>query len=120
MGNPIAPVADSPAGAPAAPDAGPTSADPIPQKARDAADYANKNNGAAQSGYVGDRPFANDGREGGEVLPKTDSDGNPITYKEYDVDPYTPGVNRGKERVVIGGGSSYYTDDHYKTFKPIK
>jgi guanyl-specific ribonuclease Sa len=92
--------------------------DPVPQKAKDVADYASKHGGAAQQGYVGNRPFQNDGRGEGEVLPQTDSDGKPITYKEYDVNPYTPGVNRGAERVVIGSdGSKYYTDDHYKTFK---
>jgi hypothetical protein len=36
-------------------------------------------------------------RYGGEVLPKTDEDGNPITYKEYDVWPKVPGFNGGAE-----------------------
>jgi guanyl-specific ribonuclease Sa len=46
-----------------------------------------------------------------------DADGNPIAYKEYDVNPYQKGVNRGAERVVIGSdGSKYYTNDHYKSF----
>jgi guanyl-specific ribonuclease Sa len=47
-------------------------------------------------------------------LPKTDSNGNPINYKEYDVNPYQKGVNRGTERIVIGSdGKAYYTNDHY-------
>jgi guanyl-specific ribonuclease Sa len=59
----------------------------------------------------------NDGRGGGQVLPRFDPKGNPITYREYDVNPYTPGVNRGAERIVIGSdGSKYYTGDHYRTF----
>ena len=89
----------------------------VPSEAEQAADYAQANNGAAQPGYVGNRPFANDGRGGGQVLPRTTPDGQPITYREYDVNPYTPGVNRGAERVVIGSdGSRWYTDNHYRTF----
>jgi len=55
-------------------------------------------------------------------LPKTDANGKPITYKEYDVNPAPgPGQNRGAERmVVINNGKSYYTNDHYKTFTEIK
>ncbi len=55
------------------------------------------------------------------MLPETTSSGNPITYKEYDVNPRVEGVNRGTERVVIGSdGRAYYTNDHYQTFKEIK
>nr|WP_244491078.1 hemagglutinin repeat-containing protein [Paramesorhizobium deserti] len=73
--------------------------------------------GQKPNGYVGDRTFANDGRGGGQVLPRQDSQGNPITYKEYDINPYTRGVNRGAERIVIGSdGNAYYTSDHYNTF----
>jgi guanyl-specific ribonuclease Sa len=62
----------------------------------------------------------NDGRGGGQVLPKTDAAGKPITYREWDVNPYQKGVNRGAERVVTGSdGKSYYTNDHYGTFTPI-
>ena len=91
--------------------------DPIPQYARDVADYAVNHNGNSPPGYVGNRTFRNDGRNNGAVLPRTDSVGNPITYKEYDVHLYRRGVNRGAERVVIGSdGSKYYTNDHYRTF----
>ena len=62
----------------------------------------------------------NDGRGGGQVLPTTTPNGTPITYREYDVHPYTPGVNRGPERLVVGSdGRAYYTGDHYGTFTEI-
>jgi guanyl-specific ribonuclease Sa len=93
---------------------------PIPQRAKDVAGYAEQHNGSPPPGYKGGKTFENDGREGAEVLPKTDSEGEPITYKEYDVNPYTKG-NRGEERVVIGSnGSQYYSDNHYKKFTRIK
>jgi RHS repeat-associated protein len=77
--------------------------------------------GKAPPGYRGGRTFANDGRGGGQPLPKTDGQGNQITYREYDVQPYQRGVNRGAERIVRGSdGSAYYTSDHYKTFIQIK
>lgn len=48
-----------------------------------------------------------------DQLPKTDEEGNPITYKEYDVNNYN-GETRDKERFVRGSdGSVYYTDSHY-------
>ncbi len=88
-----------------------------PSDAVQAADYAASHNGDAQPGYAGNGPFANDGRQGGQVLPRTTPDGTPITYREYDVHPYTRGVNRGQERIVIGSdGSKYYTSNHYQTF----
>ncbi len=89
----------------------------VPPPAEQAANYAEANNGAAQPGYVGNQPFANDGRGGGQVLPQTTPDGQPITYREYDVNPQTPGVRRDALRVVIGSdGGRWYTDDHYYTF----
>jgi len=63
--------------------------------------------------YVGGNTFKNNAG----TLPKTDSSGHPITYKEYDTNPYVPGHNRGTERVVIGSdGNKYYTNDHYTSF----
>ena len=48
------------------------------------------------------------------LLPTIDSTGNSITYKEFDVNNYTPGVSRDMERFVVGSdGSIYYTDSHY-------
>jgi guanyl-specific ribonuclease Sa len=55
------------------------------------------------------RGWAN--REG--QLPSIDADGNPITYREFDVNDYN-GIDRGTERFVVGSdGSVYYTDSHY-------
>jgi len=77
--------------------------------------------GSTGPGYEGGRSFQNDGRGGGEVLPKTDSNGNPISYKEWDVNAKQPGVNRGSERLVTGSdGSAYYTNNHYQTFQTIR
>ncbi len=40
-----------------------------------------------------------------------------VNYKEYDINPYVKGQNRGAERIVIGDdGSVWYTNDHYYTF----
>jgi len=40
-------------------------------------------------------------------------------YREYTV--RTPGVgHRGARRIVAGGGTLYYTDDHYQSFKRIR
>ncbi len=47
-------------------------------------------------------------------LPTGDTNGNPITYKEFDVNNKQPGQNRDGERFVTGSdGSIYYTDSHY-------
>lgn len=64
-------------------------------------------------GYKGGSVFGNtDG-----ALPGTDAAGNSVTYREWDVNPYVKGVDRGTERLVTGSdGSAYYTDDHYGTF----
>ena len=96
-----------------------TDSDAIPDKAREVLDIVTTT-GSAPPGYRGGRNFANDGRADGEVLPEVDEDGNSITYKEYDVNPFEQGVNRGPERIVVGSdGRSYYTDDHYDTFTPM-
>ena len=58
------------------------------------------------------------------VLPTKDKNGNPITYKEYDIEPpklIEGKLTRGAKRVVIGSdGSKYYSNDHYETFIEIK
>jgi RHS repeat-associated protein len=73
--------------------------------------------GRTLKGYKGGRNFENDGRNKGQILPKLDPNNKPITYREFDVHPFTKGINRGMERVVIGSdGSSYFTSDHYITF----
>lgn len=92
----------------------------LPQHAERTLEHIERT-GTAPSGYRGGRVFRNDGRGGGEVLPRVDSKGNLITYREWDVNPHQPGVNRGAERLVTGSdGSAYYTNDHYNTFIKIK
>ena len=86
----------------------------IPQEAYDTYDYAQSHNGAAQDGYKGNRLFANDGRDGSEVLPSSYA-----PFREYDIYPKIPGIDRGAERIVLGagsGGAAWYTPDHYRTF----
>jgi guanyl-specific ribonuclease Sa len=108
---------DSPTGENGETDDSPTKEEDVPEKAKDIANQIKNNNGNPPEGYQGGRPFENDGRNNGEVLPRVDSNGNPITYTEYDVNPYQQGVNRGEERIVIdSNGNTYYTSDHYGSF----
>lgn len=91
----------------------------IPQKATNTLNIIRQTN-AAPKGYKGGRVFANDGRGGGQVLPKCDPTGQSITYREFDVNPFQKGGNRGAERIVIGSdGKAYFTNDHYGTFIEI-
>ncbi|MEE4022135.1 ribonuclease domain-containing protein [Gordonia sp. PKS22-38] len=79
---------------------------------------------------AGDWPEAADapGTRGGGVfrnneglLPDFDSQGRPISYQEWDVNPKEPGQSRDAERIVTGSdGSAWYTDDHYRSFVPIR
>jgi len=72
--------------------------------------------GAPMRGYKGGKTFNNSGKNG-EYLPDQAANGSAITYREWDVNPYVKGTNRGGERLVTGSdGSAYYTNDHYKTF----
>lgn len=71
----------------------------------------NKQGGKSPKGYKGGRTFKNKENR----LP------NNTTYREYDVNPYKRGVNRGTQRLVIGkNGKAYYTKNHYKSFIRIK
>jgi guanyl-specific ribonuclease Sa len=91
-----------------------------PQKAYDTLKEV-ESTGSAPQGHVGGRRFQNDGRGGGQVLPKQAAEGSAIHYQEWDVNPKQAGVNRGSERLVTGSdGSAYYTGDHYRTFTKIK
>jgi guanyl-specific ribonuclease Sa len=109
------PAAQPPVAAPTAP-----AAAPVPPKAQTVLNQVKAGKGNAPAGYKGNKPFQNDGRDGGQILPKTDGAGKPITYKEYDVNPFQKGTNRGSERVVVGSdGKAYYTDNHYRTFTPM-
>lgn len=71
----------------------------------------------APDGYEGGRTFGNFEKR----LPQSDAKARKIKYREWDVNPLKPGVNRGPERLVTGSdGSAYFTDDHYSTFKKIR
>lgn len=88
----------------------------VPEKAMNILKIVDKE-GAAPAGYEGGRTFLNVEK----LLPQTDAQGRRIKYREWDVNPLKPGVNRGAERLVTGSdGSAYYTDDHYKSFKKIR
>lgn len=88
----------------------------IPDKALKMLEYVDKN-ADAPDGYEGGRTFGNFEKR----LPQFDDKGRKIKYREWDVNPLRPGVNRGAERLVTGAdGSAYYTDDHYATFKKIR
>jgi guanyl-specific ribonuclease Sa len=77
--------------------------------------------GTAPEGYKGGGNFENDGRNNGQILPTQDANGNPIKYKEWDVNPFTSPQERGQERLVTGSdGSAYYTNNHYQTFTKVK
>jgi len=72
-------------------------------------------------------PKLNTGQQAGgftfknkEGLLPADASGAPITYTEYDVNPYD-GAQRDAERVVMGSdGRVWYTDDHYASFTEVK
>jgi dienelactone hydrolase len=88
----------------------------VPDKALRVLEHVDRH-GEAMDGYEGGRSFGNFERR----LPQTDARGRRIRYREWDVNPLRPGVNRGPERLVTGSnGSAYYTDDHYDSFKKIR
>jgi dienelactone hydrolase len=88
----------------------------IPDKAMKVLKHVD-DNGDAMEGYEGGRNFGNFEKR----LPQSDKQGRRIKYREWDVNPLRPGVNRGAERLVTGSdGSAYYTDDHYDSFKKIR
>lgn len=88
----------------------------VPEKAGKVLAYIDQH-GRAPQGYVGGRTFSNRERH----LPRTDRDGKPVRYREWDVNPKVRGKNRGPERLVTGSeGSAYYTPDHYRTFVQIR
>ena len=88
----------------------------IPEKVLRVLEHVDQH-GSPMDDYEGGRSFGNFERR----LPMTDSQGRRIRYREWDVNPLRPGVNRGAERLVTGSdGSAYYTSDHYSTFKKIR
>lgn len=74
----------------------------IPESARAVLNQVDES-GSPLSGYKGGSTFANDGRAGGQMLPQMTPGGDPITYREWDINPYQKGVNRGAERLVTRG-----------------
>ena len=80
---------------------------PIPLKALLALATVDET-GKAPEGYKGGRSYENDGREGTQLLPGTDANGDPIAYREWDVNPHQKGVDRGAERIVTGSDGHAY------------
>lgn len=98
------------------PAAAPSATVDVPQKVLDVLDYVDKH-GEPMQGYEGGRNFGNFEK----LLPQSDDKGRRIKYREWDVNPLRPGVNRGADRMVTGSdGAAYYTSDHYKTFTRIR
>ena len=82
----------------------------VPDKAKEIARQVKENNGAQPKGYK-NIPL----EEGAQKLPEG------VNYREYDINPYVKGQNRGPERIVIGDDNSvWYTNDHYYTFTRIE
>jgi guanyl-specific ribonuclease Sa len=93
---------------------------PPPENAKNAFDRVEAK-GSPLPGYKGGSVFGNTGATGGQVLPEFDPAGDPITYREWDINPYTKSVDRGAQRLVTGSdGSAYYTGDHYTTFTQFR
>lgn len=79
--------------------------------------YVKNHDGEAPTGFKGGKQFMSHE----EKLSQIGRDGNAIVYREYDVNLWVKGVNRGAERLVRGAdGSSYITISHYETFIRIK
>ena len=77
--------------------------------------YVRANN-RPMDGYVGGRRFGNFENH----LPRSNTNGNPIRYQEWDVNPKLPGRNRGTERLITGSDQrAWFTNDHYNTFSEI-
>lgn len=81
----------------------------------------NSYNKYSQSGWKGNVAGQSKGTKAGGTwqnkkgqLPDTDSSGNPITYREFDVNNKLPNSTRDAERFIKGSdGSIYYTNSHY-------
>jgi ribonuclease T1 len=101
------------------PEVEPTPAASVPQEAQNALNEIDKGQWPPQD-IQGGGTFQNDGRGGGEVLPREEPNGTQITYQEWDVNPAGPN-GRDAIRIVTGSdGSAYYTDNHYNTFTKIR
>ncbi|TAE34015.1 MAG: ribonuclease [Cytophagales bacterium] len=88
----------------------------VPKKAFDVLAHVRQYDRAPE-GYVGGRRFGNFEQH----LPRQDTEGRRIEYREWDVNPRERGRNRGTERLVTGSdGRAWYTDDHYNSFIQLK
>jgi ribonuclease T1 len=88
----------------------------VPEKVAKVLSYVDEHD-KAPPGYEGGRTFGNFEK----LLPQSDKKNRKIRYREWDVNPHRPGVNRGAERLVTGSdGTAYYTKDHYKSFIKIR
>ena len=89
--------------------------DDIPDNARTS--YSRYEASGWRGNFSGQTPGTNAGRRfinKFSELPTTDPSGNPITYREFDVNNRVQGTQRDSERFVVGSdGSVYYTDSHY-------
>jgi len=95
----------------------------VPDKARKTLGYIDKT-GSPPRDDKGGSNYEHEGRSNSAIFPQTESDGHPITYKEYDVDPKpAKGApeDSNTERLVLGSaGSAYYTNDHYGSFQRLR
>lgn len=83
--------------------------------------YENDNWETTSNDLVGGMKAGKKYKNKSKVLPTKDSDGESISYKEYDAEYSNEDGNRGTKRFVRGSdGSTYYTDDHYKTFRKVQ
>lgn len=86
----------------------------LPQNVQDA--FKKYDDAGWQGNVSGQTQGTNAGRKWGNrdgQLPTIDADGNPITYREFDVNNYN-GISRDGERFIVGSdGSVWYTDSHY-------
>ncbi|WP_019555608.1 ribonuclease domain-containing protein [Propionispira raffinosivorans] len=87
----------------------------LPQNVQDM--YKKYNNGGWQGNVAGQTAGTKAGKtyqNNDGTLPTTDTAGNSITYKEFDVNNKLPNSSRDGERFVVGSdGSVYYTNSHY-------
>lgn len=90
--------------------------DNVPSKVYDVLKYVETFH-QPKPGYRGGTVFHNYE----ELLPKRRPNGNPIHYREWDVNPENGILKRGTERLVTGdNNTAWYTNDHYKSFIKIR
>lgn len=93
---------------------------PVPQNVQDTINQIDAGKWPGSANAPGTRGGATFGNRDG-ILPTKDASGNPITYREWDVNPNVPDQRRDLERIVTcSDGSAWYTTDHYETFQRIR